>query len=189
MKQPNKNCTRCPDLIWSRELYEWGKPVLGYGKIPCKIMFVGEAPGKWGAGQIGIPFTRDRSGRFFQDCLGECGLTKEDVYVTNIVKCCPEDNRTPYPTEINNCKEYLMQEIVTVNPTYIIPLGRPATQFFAVGIVATMKTLVRDVFIWNDRIILPLYHPAYALRIGGMKEYKEDFKFRIKMIQKLEGKL
>jgi len=186
----NAKCEKCPDLVHSRKLYPFGKPTWGYGKSPCKVMFVGEAPGKAGCGTTGIAFTGDRSGKFFQECLKECGLTKEDVYVTNIVKCCPENNRTPYPTEIANCEKYLIQEIEKVDPTYIIPLGAPATHFFIAG---SMKILVAGVyagmFAHQERIILPLYHPAYALRIGGMKEYKEDFKFRIKMIQQLEDKL
>lgn len=190
MKQLNTKCERCPDLVHSRKLYAWGKPTWGFGKSPCKIIFIGEAPRKWGCGVTGIPFTKDRSGRFFQECLGTCGLAKEDVYVTNIIKCCPENNRTPYPTEIANCEKYLMQEIEKVNPTYIIPLGAPATHFFIAG---SMKVLVADVyggmFAHQERIILPLYHPAYALRIGGMKAYKEDFKFRINIIKQLEGKL
>jgi len=186
MKQLNTKCEKCPDLVHSRKLYPFGKPTWGYGKSPCEIIFIGEAPGKWGCGVTGIPFTKDRSGQFFQECLAACGLTKEDVYVTNIVKCCPENNRTPYPTEVTNCEKYLTQEIEEVNPTYIIPLGAPATHFFIAG---GMKILVAGVYEWEERIILPLYHPAYALRMGGMKEYKEDFKFRIQMIQQLEGKL
>ena len=183
----NTKCKKCPDLVHSRKLYPFGKPTWGYGKSPCKIMFVGEAPGKAGCGTTGIAFTGDRSGRFFQECLKECELTKEDVYVTNICKCCPENNRAPYPTEIANCEKYLIWEIEKVNPTYIIPLGAPATHFFVDG---KMAILTEDIFKWKDRILMPMYHPAYALRMGAQEHYKKRFRFRIKTILKIvEDKL
>ncbi|GAG86010.1 unnamed protein product, partial [marine sediment metagenome] len=163
------------------------KPTWGYGKIPCKVMFIGEAPGKWGCGVTGIPFTKDKSGEFFQECLAACELTKEQVYVTNIVKCCPENNRTPTPIEIANCVKYLMWEIENVNPLYIVPLGAPATHFFIQE--GSMKVLVAGVYSWKGHVIMPLYHPAYALRMGNTKEYKENFKFRINMIRHMENEL
>jgi len=178
----NIKCERCPDLVYSRKLYPWGKSTYGFGKSPCDIMFVGEAPGKAGCGTTGIAFTGDRSGKFFQECLQECGLSKEDVYTTNIVKCCPENNRTPTATEIANCVKYLIQEIERVNPKYIISLGAPATNFFIAG---KMSTLINKPFRWGERVIVPLYHPAYALRMGTKVVYKNRFKHLLITILKI----
>lgn len=188
MNPLNKDCQKCPELVRSRKLYSYGKETWGYGKSPCQIMFIGEAPGRWGCGITGIPFTKDRSGEFFQRCLEVCELTKEAVYVTNIVKCCPEKNRTPSDLEVANCTPYLLKEIEKVNPTYIITLGAPATRSFVSG---SMHQLTKDVYNWQGkRILMPMYHPAYALRIGNEKGYRENFKFRIETILKItEGGL
>ncbi len=177
----NKKCKLCPDLVLSRKLCPFGKPTWGSGKSPCSIMFIGEAPGFAGCAKVGIAFTGNRSGKFFRECLKESGLTKEDVYTTNLVKCHPKNNRTPTQVEIANCVKYLMEEIEIVNPRYIIPLGATAAQFF-VGKDKLMSILTENIYNWKGRIITPLHHPAFALRMGSRYAYMQGFRLLIKKI-------
>jgi len=103
MGEPFSECERCLALTKSRKQVTYG-----FGKVPCKIMFVGEAPGQNGCNITGMPFTRDRSGRYFQQCLQQARFNFEEVYTTNICKCAPPGNRNPEDKEIENCLPYLM---------------------------------------------------------------------------------
>ena len=121
MYQLNKNCMLCDDLVTSRNRITWG-----YGNIKSPVMFIGEAPGMHGCDITGIPLTLDKSGEYFQSMLKSVGCVKEQVYVTNIVKCCPAGNRTPTIYEITSCNKFLAYEIAKVDPKYIIVMGKPA---------------------------------------------------------------
>jgi uracil-DNA glycosylase family 4 len=115
LTQLNAHCVKCSDLVTSRNRVTWG-----YGNINSKVLFFGEAPGMHGCDITGIPFTLDKSGEYFQSMLKSVGWTKEDVYVTNIVKCCPSGNRTPLPYEISNCSIFLEYEMIKIKPKYIL---------------------------------------------------------------------
>ncbi len=119
MIQPNIGCTKCAELMKSRKRITWG-----YGNESSNVVFIGEAPGRNGCDVTDIPFTRDPSGEFFQSMLAETQWTKEDVYVTNVVKCCPPGNRDPEPKEVENCRVYLQYEITKVNPHWIVLMGK-----------------------------------------------------------------
>lgn len=172
----NEGCVRCPELVKSRKQITWG-----YGNIKSGIIFIGEAPGKYGCDKTGIPFFGDKSGDLFQKMLNSVGWTKELIYTTNVVKCCPPENRKPDAIEIENCYEYLDQEITAAlakntmtNKLLIIPVGSVAS-----GLILSkpISACVMQVFSSNTKICIPIFHPAYVLR-GGYPEskYEKDFK-------------
>lgn len=165
----NTECKKCKELVLSRKQTTWG-----FGNNKSVIMFIGECPGKNGCDITGIPFTKDKSGIYFQDCLVNIDLLATDIYVSNVVKCCPENNRTPNDEEINKCKQYLDYEINNINPKIIIPMGKTAIDYIF-GKQKTMSQLVGKIYNINGRIIFPIYHPAWVLRFGEQKEYNKLF--------------
>jgi len=146
-------------------------------------MFLGEAPGYAGCDVTGIPFTGDPSGELFQRTLSSVGWTKEDVYVTNCVKCCPPGNRTPTAEELSNCFIFLEYEIRKINPVYIVLMGKPAMQRFF-----PMKTAV--ISNWDKEFthsdypgtkFITIPHSAYIARNRNMLEYYENSFRKLKM--------
>lgn len=125
-----QECTRCPALVASRR-----RIVHGYGDVTSGIVFIGEAPGRHGADQTGIPFWGDRSGRVLRRILVQVGLASDETagavlrcFVTNAVRCCPPGNRTPAPGEVRACAEWLHTELDAIKPRLIVPVGRLALQ-------------------------------------------------------------
>jgi len=173
LKSTIRSCKKCADLVRSRR-----QAVPGDGSVPARVMFVGLAPGRNGADVTGIPFTRDPSGLLFREMLERTEM--KSAYVTNIVKCNPQDhkgrNRTPTKKEIKTCSEYLSSEINKVDPQIIVPLGLQATEYF-LGSIKSMKDVVLKQSTYNNFIVVPLYHPSYVIR-GAYKRttYLEDFK-------------
>lgn len=161
LKQMNANCMKCPQLVKSRKRVTWG-----YGDPHSNIMFVGEAPGYLGCDVTGIPFTRDRSGEFFQKMLSEVGLDKNQVYTTNIVKCCTPGNRTPTPQEMESCSIFLQHEIIEVKPKLIVLMGKQAIQVFYPAITSVINNwgrCIEDKVIYSTTFML-IPHPAYIVR-------------------------
>jgi len=111
------DCTRCPDLVDSRS-----RIVNGVGPAEAALLFVGEGPGKT-EDQQGEPFV-GRSGSVLDDALGEAGLLREEVRITNCVRCRPPENRDPTTDELANCRGYLNSEISTVDPDLVVTLGK-----------------------------------------------------------------
>jgi uracil-DNA glycosylase family 4 len=175
--QLNKNCTLCSDLVTSRNRITWG-----YGPINSSLVFVGEAPGMHGCDITGIPFTLDKSGEYFQSMLTSVGWTKEDVYVTNLVKCCPAGNRTPMPYEIVNCSKFLEYEITIVKPKYIIIMGKPAMKYL-LGKEGSIINLWDKVFERDGRKYIILPHPAFVVR--DQKHWGEYYLKSFKKIKEL----
>jgi uracil-DNA glycosylase family 4 len=139
-------------------------------------MFIGEAPGRLGADQTGVPFTRDRSGLLFRRVLSQLisrSPVPFSVYVTNAVKCLPADlggcNRTPSSEEIRSCRRHLDQEIAAVRPHVIVPLGRTAAQVILGSQEVTWWTATG-----GSPVIFPAKHPAYVVRGGGRERLTED---------------
>lgn len=146
-----KDCKKC-------NLHRFRKNVVpGDGPVPCDIMLVGEAPGR-DEDLLGKPFV-GAAGRILKEALKEAGYTRESVYITNIIKCRPPNNRRPRADEIDACTEHLFNEITRVNPKRIILLGRTASGTF------------KKHFPMYERFIsiYSVYHPAYALHAGDMK--------------------
>lgn len=152
--------------------------VLGNGSTNAKIIFIGEAPGKKEDAQ-GIPFI-GAAGKLLDELLASVQLQREDIYITNIVKYRPPDNRDPSPEEILACQEWLIEEIRIINPKVIVTLGRHAMGHFLPDAKISEvhgKLFRENVPALGMRNILPLYHPAAALYNGGLRTTLfQDFK-------------
>lgn len=177
-------CEKCPKLVYSRKLYAWGKPVPGCCNIDSEIMFIGEAPGRFGAGMTGVPFTKDRSGVLFIKLLDAAGFTQDDVYVTNAVKCCPENNRTPKTNEVKNCFNFMNAEIDVVQPKMIVLMGKTAFEAFRLNYPEFKDKRAFDYFstavgTWFrvNHTFYVTYHPAYYLRTGKIPLAIKHFKY------------
>ncbi len=146
--------------------------VLGEGSTNADILFIGEAPGAQEDAQ-GRPFV-GASGKFLAEMLDSIGLQRDDVYITNIVKYRPPNNRDPLPEEIKAFWPYLMRQIDIIEPKLIVTLGRYAMNVFLPGLKISQVhgQLQRQ----EGRLYMPLYHPAAALYNGSMRAtLMEDF--------------
>lgn len=161
-----QECTRCPALVASRR-----RIVHGYGDAAGGIVFIGEAPGRHGADQTGIPFWGDRSGRVLRRILVQVGLASDETagarlrcFITNTVRCCPPGNRTPAPGEVRACAEWLHTELDIIKPRLIIPVGRIALREIGMHYLGydpgAIRTLHATVLRSKKVAILPLIHPA-----------------------------
>jgi len=147
--------------------------VFGEGNPDCEVMFIGEAPGM-NEDMQKRPFV-GRAGQLLRKMIRELGWKEEDVYITNIVKRRPPENRDPLPEEIESYKPYLTRQIEIIDPKVIAPLGRFAMNYFL-----PEAKISRDhgrVFRVEGRLVAPLYHPAAALRSTGvLEELQQNFK-------------
>lgn len=134
--------------------------VFGEGNINSQVVFVGEAPGAE-EDRLIRPFV-GRSGQLLNKLLLEIGWKREDVYITNIVKRRPPDNRDPAPAEIAAYKPYLTSQIEILDPVVIVPLGRFSMNYFLPE--AKISRDQGTVFRLKNRFIVPMFHPAAALR-------------------------
>src|SRR3989344_4964052 len=145
----------------------------GEGNPDCDVMFIGEAPGV-NEDRLKRPFV-GRGGQLLDDCIKSIGWKREDVYITNIVKRRPPENRDPLPEEIEAYKPYLTRQIEIIDPKIIIPLGRFAMNYFL-----PLAKITRDqgiAFKVGERVVVPMLHPAAALRgTGAMNQFRESFK-------------
>jgi len=149
------------------------KVVFGVGNTSATLMFIGEAPGH-DEDLSGIPFV-GRAGQLLDKILEAAGIRRDDVYIGNIIKCRPPNNRTPLLTEIEACMPYLAKQIEHIHPKVICTLGLPATQTL-LGLKGAMATLRGKVYKYKDMRIIPTYHPAAALRDPKYKRpIWEDF--------------
>ena len=150
------------------------KAVMGRGNIHSKILFIAEAPGN-NEDRDGIPFTGP-SGKIFDECLESIGLTREDIYITNVVKCHPPRNRDPLPEEQERCIEYLKYETALIKPEVIVCLGRIAAQ----RIIKPDFRITREHGEFINRMdtwLTAVYHPSAILRDPDKKEETfEDFR-------------
>ena len=135
-------------------------------------MFIGEAPGQ-NEDLQGRPFV-GRAGQLLDELLGEIGFARPDVFVANVVKCRPPNNRDPMPDEIGCCEVYLREQIEGIRPKLIVLLGRFATQYFLPS--AKMGEARGQPYQAGPWLILPVYHPAAALRNSNlMSTLRQDF--------------
>jgi len=163
--------------------------VPGEGSADADIMFIGEAPGR-SEDVHGIPFV-GAAGKFLNEMLGEIKKTREDVYITNIVKYRPPANRDPHPNEVEECWPWLIAQINIVQPKLIVFLGRHALNRFFPGEQISkahgkfLKKKLRGIATNN---FLALYHPAAALYNGSMRETLiEDFKKIPRIVGKIDA--
>ncbi len=163
--------------------------VPGDGNPDADIMFVGEAPGKKEDEQ-GKPFV-GAAGKFLSEMLGSINLKREDIYITNVVKYRPPENRDPEPEEIEACMPWLHEQIKIIEPKIIVTLGRHAMEHFIPGkkISEVHGQAFRRTFPdIGEQIFFALYHPAAALYNGSMRATLiADFKKIPNVIEKLKG--
>ncbi len=157
--------------------------VFGEGNIDSPVLFIGEAPGQK-EDELKRPFV-GRSGQLLDKLIGVIGWKREDVFITNIVKRRPPLNRDPLPEEIEAYKPYLAEQIEILNPKIVATLGRFSMNYF----IPTAK-ITRDqgkIFRMNGRFLIPLFHPAAALRsTGTLKLLTLSFKKLPKVLEKYE---
>ncbi|NOX97733.1 MAG: uracil-DNA glycosylase [Nitrospirae bacterium] len=162
-----ENCQKC-SLGRSRT-----NLVFGTGDEKAKIIFVGEAPGYY-EDQKGEPFV-GAAGKLLTGLLEKIGLKRSDVYIANVLKCRPPENRNPSPEEIEACKPYLLKQIEIIKPKVVCTLGNFATQTILGKKVPITKVKARPAQV-KDFLVFPLYHPAAALHQGWMRgPLEEDF--------------
>lgn len=164
---PYKQMRECPV-----KTYGCTKIVFGEGDPDAKIMFVGEAPGK-DEDEQGRPFV-GRSGRLLNKCLEIAGLKRPNVFITNIVKCRPPDNRKPLPAEVAFYKPILLNEIKIIRPKIICTLGASALEAFMTD-PFSMSKIRGKILTFDGTNLLPTYHPAYILRNPAAEpQFQED---------------
>ncbi|MEX2493868.1 MAG: uracil-DNA glycosylase, partial [Nitrospirales bacterium] len=163
-----QNCQRC-ELSASRT-----HVVFGIGNPQASVMFVGEAPGFY-EDREGLPFV-GAAGKLLTELLQSIGLERSDIYIANVIKCRPPNNRDPLPDEIDTCKPFLLQQIALIQPKLVCTLGNFATQTLLERKVGITK--VRGQVIQLEQfVVFPLLHPAAALHQGNLQiPLKEDFK-------------
>ncbi len=167
-------CTKCP-LHRGRT-----RTVPGSGPANATIMFIGEAPG-FHEDQQGEPFV-GASGKYLGQLLSDVGLSRQDVFITNVVKCRPPSNRDPNPDELQACEDYLNRQIAAINPRIIITLGRfSMAKYFPDGRISKIHGRPKRS---GGRIYYPMYHPAAILRNPRLRpEMETDMRRVLDLIQ------
>jgi len=159
-----QDCDRCR-LSKSRT-----QVVLGSGDLKSDLMFIGEAPGR-DENLRGKPFV-GAAGRYLDELLNSIGLKRANVYITNIIKCWPPDNRDPFDDEMNACADWLAEEIRLIRPKVIVTLGRYSTSLFLPkSKISEIHGTINQI---GKLIVFPSYHPAAALYNGRMRKVIED---------------
>jgi uracil-DNA glycosylase family 4 len=179
-------CVVCPDLAKR-------KAVLGplNGSINPKVLFIAEAPGRQGADRTRRPFYGDKSGENFDRLLDSIKLSREQIFITNAVMCSPrtatDANRKPTKSEMKNCSNFLRRQIELINPRLIATLGSVALE--ALKLVEyhqySLKN-VGEILRWNDRLLVPLFHPSPQVIASHrrIEQQLEDFKSLARALRK-----
>jgi uracil-DNA glycosylase len=169
--QQCRTCVRCPQLAATRHTV-----VFGAGNADADLMFVGEAPGA-NEDKQGLPFV-GQAGKLLDQLLGEIGLERDDVFITNVLRCRPPGNRDPHPAEVDNCQDWLLRTVELVEPKVICTLGNFATKLLRGEPTGITRLHGRDeVRVIGLRAVrlLPLFHPAAALYTRAMVDtLRED---------------
>jgi DNA polymerase len=159
-----ESCTRCPLSITRN------KPTIDDGNVDTSILFIGEAPGM-NEDREGRPFC-GAAGRQLGKLLASIGLTREQVYVTNVLRCRPPNNREPQPAEIEACRVHLNMELGIIQPKLIVTLGRYSMNLMLPGVVIGA---VHGELMFNGLYsILPMYHPAAMLHNPNLRAVTES---------------
>jgi DNA polymerase len=171
-----EQCQLCPELAKTRH-----KVVFGSGSPHAKLVFVGEAPGADEDLQ-GLPFV-GRAGQLLTKIIEAMGLTRDQVYICNVLKCRPPGNRQPAPKEVENCRPYLKRQLELIKPRVVVALGNHAVR--ALLQIEGGITGLRGTFQKYEGIpVMCTYHPAYLLRSPGEKrKVWEDMKKVMKFLK------
>jgi uracil-DNA glycosylase len=163
------DCRRCKLCSLGRS-----QIVFGVGHPKARLMFVGEAPGEE-EDKRGEPFV-GRAGQLLTKIIEAIGLSRDQVYIANVIKCRPPNNRNPEPDEVASCEPFLFRQIDVIQPLVIVPLGKFAAQCVLKTTDPITKLRGRQ-FDYRGRVLIPTFHPAYLLRNPSAKrEVWEDMK-------------
>jgi uracil-DNA glycosylase len=181
-------CVRCPAMCGRVAVLSELN-----GSLEARVMFVGEAPGRKGADRTRVPFSGDQSGKNFDRFLHSIGLRREEIFITSAALCNPQSasgaNRRPTSAEIRNCSNFLGRTIDLVRPSIIVTLGTVALE--ALKLIhyheLSLKEDAARVREWNDRLLIPLYHPSPQVLITSRSEQQQlrDYKVVARAIQRL----
>ena len=162
-------CTRCKLCTLGRS-----QIVFGVGNPKARLMFVGEAPGE-DEDKKGEPFV-GRAGQLLTKIIEAIGMSRDQVYIANVIKCRPPNNRNPEPDEVEACEPYLFRQIEVIRPRVIVPLGKFAAQCLLKSVEPITRLRGRQ-FDYRGTVLIPTFHPAYLLRNPSAKrEVWEDMK-------------
>jgi len=166
----NEGISRCPDCDLSRTR---ARAVPGEGPLDAEIMFIGEAPGYY-EDQQARPFVGP-AGQFLDQLLASIGMKRQDVYICNVIKCRPPNNRDPLPKEIQACHKWLERQLELIRPKVVATLGRYSlAKYFPSDPISRVHGQERRV---GNVVVVPMYHPAAALHQGALRSVIEaDFK-------------
>lgn len=155
----------CPDLAAQAT-----NLVVGDGNLNAEIVFIGEAPGK-NEDEQGLPFV-GAAGKFLNEMLAAANLERSDVYITNIVKYRPPNNRDPLPEEKKAFWPYLLKQLQIIQPKVVITLGRHSMEYFLPGMyISQIHGQAKRIQFGDQKlVIIPLYHPAAALYNGSLRQ-------------------
>ena len=162
------NCQHC-------KLAKLGRTqvVFGVGNPNAQVMFIGEGPG-FHEDKQGEPFV-GAAGKLLNELLQSAGLSRAEIYIANVVKCRPPNNRDPEPDEVETCKPFLFQQIDIIKPKLLCTLGRWSTETILERKVSITK-IRGQVIRYKDLVVFPLLHPAAALHQGNLlPSLREDF--------------
>ena len=182
-------CVRCPAMCGRAAVFSELN-----GPIAARVMFIGEAPGRKGADRTRLPFSGDQSGKNFDRFLESIGLARSEIFITSAALCNPRSatgaNRRPSSTEIRNCSDFLTRTIDLIQPAIIVTLGTVALEALK-PIHYHEFTLQNDaakIRRWNDRLLIPLYHPSPQVLITSRKEKAQlrDYRVVARAIEKME---
>jgi len=170
LEELHQRIASCPDCDLCRTRT---RAVPGEGPPNAEVLFVGEAPGFY-EDQQARPFVGP-AGRFLDELIASAGLRRDQVFITNVVKCRPPNNRDPLPGEVDACRKYLQRQIELIQPKIIVSLGRYSLAWFSPRDAISKvhgQAKVRD-----GVYFMPMYHPAAALHAGNMRKViEEDFR-------------
>ena len=178
LEKQASNCRFCPALADQPAVLSSKN-----GNLNAKIVFVAEAPGRFGAGRTGIPFYGDKSGDNFEILLAHIGLKRADVFVTNAVLCNPlknGNNRRPKTSEIKNCSPFIKKTLDLIRPQVVVKLGSVGLKALnlLLGTIYELKKDVAKKLITPDFVLFPLYHPSPRVTnwMRPLTQQKKDFK-------------
>ena len=179
LKERILNCQKC-QLSQGRK-----NAVPGEGNLGTELMFVGEAPGRDEDIQ-GRPFV-GRAGQLLTKIIHAMQFKREEVYITNIVKCRPPENRNPHKEEIEMCQDYLREQLEMIKPEVIVTLGKVAADLFIQSKLG-MTALRGSFYEFNNIKVMPTFHPSYIIRNEGNKELKKMVWEDMKKVMAFLGK-
>lgn len=163
MQREVAGCLACPALVRNRS-----RTVFGDGTVTPRVVFFGEAPGA-DEDKQGIPFV-GRAGQLLTKIIEACTFKREDVYIMNVVKCRPPDNRVPEPDEVSNCRHFFERQFDTLQPEYIVCVGATPAQALLETTLSIGK--LRGKFhSYRGSKVVATYHPAYLLRNPDAKKF------------------